>query len=268
MSGGFQFSSDINAQFHILRPTIPRHPSRHPGSLPPYSRRLRKDPETSETSDRTGLTNPSISIQFNQPGIQISIKMPPNNSEHLGYLEIPFLNYSHSQTSSPTSCSSSSDPSSYPHHLLDLQSSFFHHESTNPHPNTEISFSHPSVYNYAYPTMPLPPPSPPSTTEITRHLSTLRGHLVNTLTGLRYIEKQLIPLSSHPSHPTVVQEMTNAWSHYVDTNFLNELRRLTKQYPFSEELFRDAKERVRGGGYRSWNSWNMAWVMLRVMEEE
>ncbi|KAI5789209.1 hypothetical protein FPQ18DRAFT_391765 [Pyronema domesticum] len=116
--------------------------------------------------------------------------------------------------------------------------------------------------------MPLPPPSPPSTTEITRHLSTLRGHLVNTLTGLRYIEKQLIPLSSHPSHPTVVQEMTNAWSHYVDTNFLNELRRLTKQYPFSEELFRDAKERVRGGGYRSWNSWNMAWVMLRVMEED
>jgi hypothetical protein len=199
--------------------------------------------------------------------------MPPNNqyseAEYTSYLEVP--SYSYSQTSSPTSCSSSSDPSSgsYRHHLLDLQSSFFHQQSLNPDPNTKLFYSHPDVYTY--PVMHSTVLAP-STTEITRHLSTLRGHLVNTLTGLRYIEKQLLPsLPSHPSypsypssHPTIIQEMSNAWSYYVDTNFLNELRGLTKQYPFSEELFRDARGRVNNDT----RSWSMAWVMLRVMEEE
>ncbi|KAI5814010.1 hypothetical protein BZA77DRAFT_225562, partial [Pyronema omphalodes] len=129
-------------------------------------------------------------------------------------------------------------------------------------------YSHPDRYNYPATN---PTVSTLSTAEITCHLSTLRGHLVNTLTGLRFIEKQLLPyLSLYPSYTSypssnasIMQELRNAWLYYVDTNFLNELRGLTRQYPFSEELFQDARGRIDNNP----RSWNMAWAMLKVMEE-
>jgi hypothetical protein len=40
----------------------------------------------------------------------------------------------------------------------------------------------------------------------------------------------------------VTQPMTAAWAHYVNSNnLLNELRGLTKNYPFSSDLLDEAK---------------------------
>jgi hypothetical protein len=45
------------------------------------------------------------------------------------------------------------------------------------------------------------------------------------------------------SDPSLVtQPMTAAWAHYVNSNnLLNELRGLTKNYPFSSDLLDEAK---------------------------
>lgn len=86
-------------------------------------------------------------------------------------------------------------------------------------------------------------------------IHSLRTHRVNTITELRRIEKIFAYLDSaegefapmnlieNLSHTLpVTQPMTAAWAHYVNSNnLLNELRGLTKNYPFSSELLDEAK---------------------------
>lgn len=62
--------------------------------------------------------------------------------------------------------------------------------------------------------------------------------------------------------------MTSAWTYYVTSNnFLNELRGLTRSYPFSSALLNDARWRVENDP-ESNRSWNLAWLCLSVIVDE
>jgi len=79
--------------------------------------------------------------------------------------------------------------------------------------------------------------------------------------------------------------MTAAWAHYVNSNnLLNELRGLTKNYPFSSELLDEAKVGESSSACRhgkltfgqrlvvtdpgSVRSWNYCWLVLVKIERE
>jgi hypothetical protein len=80
--------------------------------------------------------------------------------------------------------------------------------------------------------------------------------------------------------------MTAAWAHYVDSNnLLNELRGLTKNYPFSSDLLDEAKvacprlsapkradslcpQRLVVSDPASVRSWNYCWLVLLKIEKE
>ncbi|RPA99042.1 hypothetical protein L873DRAFT_1828197 [Choiromyces venosus 120613-1] len=102
-----------------------------------------------------------------------------------------------------------------------------------------------------------------SQTEINQMLHTLRSHRVNTLTELRRIEKVLASINNI-EYCTV---MRDAWNHYVGSNFLNELRGLTRQYPFSNELLENSKWRVYNDPTSN-RSWNFAWLLLIKMKND
>jgi hypothetical protein len=95
-------------------------------------------------------------------------------------------------------------------------------------------------------------------------IQSLRTHRVNTITELRRIEKIFAYLDS----AEVTEPMTSAWAHYVNTNnLLNELRGLTKTYPFSSECLDEAKQLVVRDP-NSVRSWNYCWLVLVKMEKE
>ncbi|KAL8866539.1 MAG: hypothetical protein Q9174_006245, partial [Haloplaca sp. 1 TL-2023] len=76
-------------------------------------------------------------------------------------------------------------------------------------------------------------------------LRSLRAHNINTLSELRRIERLFSALNA----PDTEQPMREAWTYYVDSNtLLNELRGLTKTYPFGEGCLDEAKNRVNGNG--------------------
>lgn len=97
-------------------------------------------------------------------------------------------------------------------------------------------------------------------------VSTLQSRRVNTLTELRRIERTLASLSTFMTQQMPV--MSDAWNNYVNSNnFLNELRGLTRSYPFSAELLDDAKSRVYADP-SSRRSWNYAWMLLVKIKSE
>lgn len=62
--------------------------------------------------------------------------------------------------------------------------------------------------------------------------------------------------------------MTAAWAHYVNSNnLLNELRGLTKSYPFSSECLDEAKDLVVADP-QSVRSWNYCWLVLLKIDKE
>ena len=62
--------------------------------------------------------------------------------------------------------------------------------------------------------------------------------------------------------------MTSAWAYYVNSNnLLNELRGLTRNYPFSSELLDEAKWQVIGDP-ESARSWNYCWLVLSKIQSE
>lgn len=62
--------------------------------------------------------------------------------------------------------------------------------------------------------------------------------------------------------------MTAAWTYYVTSKqFLNELRGLTRSYPFCGSIVQDAYDRVRADP-ESNRSWNMAWLCLVKMQND
>lgn len=98
-------------------------------------------------------------------------------------------------------------------------------------------------------------------------IESLNTHRVNTLTELCRIERAAA--ASVVEDQLAFQEpMTQAWAHYVaSNNLLNELRGLTRNYPFSSEALDDAKWRVNNDP-ESNRSWNYAWLVLVKLQNE
>jgi hypothetical protein len=98
-------------------------------------------------------------------------------------------------------------------------------------------------------------------------IESLNTHRINTLTELCRIER--FAASSSEEDQILFQEpMTAAWTYYVTSNnLLTELRNLTVNYPFSNELLDDAKWRVSSDP-NSNRSWNYAWLVLTKMQDE
>lgn len=62
--------------------------------------------------------------------------------------------------------------------------------------------------------------------------------------------------------------MTTAWKYYVDSNnLLNELRGLTRSYPFSSACLDEAKLLVLNDPASN-RSWNFAWLCLNKIQDE
>ncbi|KAI5801152.1 hypothetical protein EDC01DRAFT_612492 [Geopyxis carbonaria] len=105
-----------------------------------------------------------------------------------------------------------------------------------------------------------------SQAEINQMVQTIQQRRVNTIRDLRRIERTLSGLDAFTHY--YMQPMTDAWSHYVNSNnFLNELRELTRQYPFSSEMLENAKVRVFNDA-ESRRSWNFAWLLLSKIKSE
>ncbi|KAL9599639.1 MAG: hypothetical protein Q9219_003723 [cf. Caloplaca sp. 3 TL-2023] len=94
-----------------------------------------------------------------------------------------------------------------------------------------------------------------------RLVTSIRSHSINTLPELRRIERIFAALNA----PDTVEPMKNAWIYYVNShNLLNELRGLTKNFPFSSECLDEAKARVSGspGGA------NHCWKVLKYIQNQ
>ncbi|KUJ23327.1 uncharacterized protein LY89DRAFT_179098 [Mollisia scopiformis] len=98
-------------------------------------------------------------------------------------------------------------------------------------------------------------------------IQSLNTHRVNTLTELCRIER--IAASGSEDDQLAFQEpMTSAWSYYVNSNqMLNELRNLTRDYPFSSDVLDDAKWRVSNDPASN-RTWNYAWLVLIKMKDD
>jgi hypothetical protein len=100
-------------------------------------------------------------------------------------------------------------------------------------------------------------------------IQSLNTHRINTLTELCRIERVAAdPNTSEADQQAFQNPMTTAWNYYVSSNnMLNELRGLTRNYPFSSEALDDAKWRVSNDP-ESNRSWNYAWLVLAKMRDE
>ena len=95
----------------------------------------------------------------------------------------------------------------------------------------------------------------------------METHRVNTLTELCRIER-VAAGSSEEDQRAFQGPMTQAWTYYVTSNnLLNELRGLTRNYPFSSAALDDAKWRV-SNDVESNRSWNYAWLVLIKLRDE
>ncbi|KAI9716816.1 MAG: hypothetical protein M1812_005156 [Candelaria pacifica] len=103
-----------------------------------------------------------------------------------------------------------------------------------------------------------------SKTDKDQLIRSLRTHRVNTLTELRRIEK----IFAYLDQSEVLEPMTSAWAHYVNSNnLLSELRGLTRNYPFSSECLDEAKWKVIEDP-ASTRSWNYCWLVLVKIQNE
>ncbi|KAH0846632.1 hypothetical protein AYO21_11457 [Fonsecaea monophora] len=128
---------------------------------------------------------------------------------------------------------------------------------------TTVSTTRPQQYQLVSPGTPADPRSM-SQNNKDQLIQSLRTHRVNTITELRRIEKIFAFLDS----AEVTEPMTTAWAHYVNSNnLLNELRGLTRTYPFSSECLDEAKAMVVRDP-SSTRSWNYCWLVLVKMEKE
>ncbi|RDL36557.1 Uncharacterized protein BP5553_05909 [Venustampulla echinocandica] len=106
-----------------------------------------------------------------------------------------------------------------------------------------------------------------ATQSVAQLIESLNTHRINTLTELRRIER-VAAGSSDEDQLAFQGPMTNAWNYYVTShNLLNELRGLTRNYPFSSAALDDAKWRVSNDP-QSNRSWNYAWLVLIKMKDD
>jgi len=150
----------------------------------------------------------------------------------------------------------------YFHPVLEAQTDYFNKTfiETDAATAEMPSYTSPDATHHVHPRQLI------SITEVNQMRQTLRSRRVNTLTELHRIESVLTTLPSFSTE--LIHEMTDSWGYYVSSNnFLNELRGLTRQYPFSNELLEDAKARVLNDPSSS-RSWNFAWLLLAKIKNE
>ncbi|OAX83981.1 hypothetical protein ACJ72_01663 [Emergomyces africanus] len=96
-------------------------------------------------------------------------------------------------------------------------------------------------------------------------INALRTHRINTITELRRAERALA--QDDPAEAT--EPLSEAWRYYVySNNLLNELRGLTKNYPFSSECLDDAKV-LTVSDLKNSHSGNFCWlVLLKILEQQ
>lgn len=174
---------------------------------------------------------------------------------------------SRASTSSPARSTTSSGDAQYPlesnliHPILERQTAYYNEAFQSTSASAETLEIPTTMSSPAAPRKPVV-----SIIEVTRMLESLQMRRVNTLTEIRRIEKALIPLPAFSSEYCSI--VMDAWNHYVNSNnFLNELRSLTRQYPFSAELLVDAKIRVLNDP-NSARSWNFVWLLLWTMRNK
>jgi hypothetical protein len=91
---------------------------------------------------------------------------------------------------------------------------------------------------------------------------------VNTLTELCRIERVAATCDNEEDAIAFQEPMTTAWNYYVTSNqFLTELRGLTRNYPISGDLMREALGLVQNDP-QSNRSWNLAWLCLTKIRDE
>ncbi|KAI4261372.1 MAG: hypothetical protein L6R42_003430 [Xanthoria sp. 1 TBL-2021] len=106
--------------------------------------------------------------------------------------------------------------------------------------------------------------NPMNTTSLPALLHSLRSRTINTLPALRRTERLIASLPpSTPNKPEIAKALNEAWIYYVDYHsLLNELRGLTKNYPFSESCLEEAKRGVSKG------SGNYCYGVLRRVKDQ
>ncbi|CZR51700.1 uncharacterized protein PAC_01577 [Phialocephala subalpina] len=106
-----------------------------------------------------------------------------------------------------------------------------------------------------------------TTQSVTDLIESLNTHRVNTMTELCRIER-VAATASEEDQLAFQGPMTTAWTYYVTSNqLLNELRGLTRDYPFCSDMLDDAKWRVSNDP-ESNRSWNYAWLVLVKMRDD
>ncbi|PFH57850.1 hypothetical protein XA68_14488 [Ophiocordyceps unilateralis] len=104
---------------------------------------------------------------------------------------------------------------------------------------------------------------------VLQHIECLTTHRVNTLTELCRIERIAASCDDEADAKAFQKPMTNAWVYYVTTSqqLLTELRGLSRNYPLSSDVVREAHRRVRADP-NSNRSWNLAWLCLRKIKDD
>ncbi|ODA76443.1 hypothetical protein RJ55_07712 [Drechmeria coniospora] len=101
-----------------------------------------------------------------------------------------------------------------------------------------------------------------------RLVESLTTHRVNTLTELCRIERMASSCADETDARAFQRPMTAAWIRYVTSHqMLTELRGLTSRFPFCGDIVREAYGRVRRDPTSN-RSWNLAWLVLRRIEED
>ncbi|KAH8180256.1 hypothetical protein LIA77_01775 [Sarocladium implicatum] len=101
-----------------------------------------------------------------------------------------------------------------------------------------------------------------------RLIESLERHQVNTLTELCRIEQTAASCTDEAEARAFQGPMTAAWVYYVSSSqLLTELRGLTRSYPISGDIVREAWARVTSDP-ESNRSWNLAWLCLMKMRDD
>ncbi|KAI9890655.1 MAG: hypothetical protein M1814_003724 [Vezdaea aestivalis] len=103
-----------------------------------------------------------------------------------------------------------------------------------------------------------------SQTEKGQLISALRNNQIKTLVELRRVEKSFINSGDYDLRDAVAA----SWGYYVNSNnLLNELRTLTRSYPFASECLDEAKWKCTEDP-NSGRSWNYCWLVLVKVQNE
>src|SRR5689334_20573285 len=97
----------------------------------------------------------------------------------------------------------------------------------------------------------------------------LDNHQVNSLTELVNMERFAADCTNREDIERFQEALRLAWKYYVERSnqFLCELQGITRDYPVSRDIIREARSRVKNDP-NSNRSWNLAWLCLKKITDE